>query len=142
MLEPSGIVFPVHYYVAPGGKDGGGAAAVEKHFTLSRSDSGIDSAFSLEPAEMRSLVAESRRAHEALGRVTYEPTAKEKASLVFRRTLYVTRDIRTGEEITRENVRAIRPGLGLPCREYETLLGRCAARDLKKGTALQWEHLR
>ena len=118
-----------------------GAVAVEKHFTLSRQDAGVDSAFSLEPAELGSLVTEAQRARASLGEVTYEPTRREKASLVFRRTLYVARDIRAGEAITHDNVRAIRPGLGLACRHYDSLMGRKAARDLKKGTALKWEHL-
>ncbi len=119
-----------------------GAVAIEKHFTLSRSDKGVDSAFSLEPAEFKALVTESRRARASLGKVTYEPTKREKKSLVFRRTLYVARDIRAGDEITADNVRAIRPGLGLACRHYESVLGRRAVRDLKKGTALKSEHFR
>lgn len=119
-----------------------GAAAIEKHFTLSRSEKGVDSEFSLEPAELAALVSECRRAQKALGKVSYTPTKREKASLVFRRTLYVTRDIRAGEKISSDNIRAIRPGLGLACRHYDGVLGRRAARDLERGTALKWKDIR
>jgi N-acetylneuraminate synthase len=118
-----------------------GACLVEKHFTLSRAEGGVDSAFSLEPSEMRQLVEETRRAWEALGAVAYGPTAAEQPSLQFRRSLYVVRDVKTGEPLTAENVRAIRPGLGLPPKFLDEVLGRRAAVDIRKGTPLAWEIL-
>ncbi|MHB9101241.1 MAG: pseudaminic acid synthase [Sulfuricella sp.] len=118
-----------------------GASVIEKHFTLRRADGGVDSAFSLEPEEMRSLGIETERAWQALGVVSYGPSTAEKPSLQYRRSLYVTQDINAGEPFTRENVRAIRPGFGLPTKYLETFLGRKASRDIKKGTPLGWELL-
>ncbi|MNX24304.1 Pseudaminic acid synthase [compost metagenome] len=118
-----------------------GATVVEKHFTLSRADGGVDSAFSLEPAELASLVIETERAWQALGRISYGPTEKEKASLKFRRTLYIAQDLKAGDTLTAENLRAVRPGLGLPTKYYETLLGRQISRDVKKGTPVAWDLL-
>lgn len=116
-----------------------GASVIEKHFTLRRADGGVDSTFSLEPEEMCALVTESHRAWQALGQVTYGPTEVEKASMIYRRSLYVVRDIQAGEIFTRENVRAIRPGNGLPPKQLDTVLGRQAKRSLRKGTALNWD---
>ncbi|MCS6943955.1 MAG: pseudaminic acid synthase [Sutterellaceae bacterium] len=116
-----------------------GATVIEKHVTLCRADGGVDSAFSLEPHELRLLVQESERARLALGEVRYGPTADEVGSLRFRRSLYVVRDIRKGEVLTPENVRAIRPGFGLAPRYLEQVLGRRAAQDIQAGTALRWE---
>lgn len=113
-----------------------GACVVEKHFTLRRADGGVDAAFSLEPAELRSLVEETARAWQALGAVRYGATEAEKKSLVFRRSLYVVRDLRAGEVLTRDNVRAIRPGLGLPPKHLDAVLGRKVTRDVKRGTPL------
>ena len=118
-----------------------GATVIEKHFTLARADGGVDSAFSLEPPEMRMLVEESRRAWQALGEVRFGPTEKEKKSLQFRRSLYVTKDMKAGETLTAENLRAIRPGLGLPPKFYETLLGKKVSRDVRKGTPISWDIL-
>jgi N-acetylneuraminate synthase len=118
-----------------------GATVIEKHFTLRRSDGGVDSAFSIEPEEMRQLVTETERAWLALGRVTYGPLEAEKASLQFRRSLYVVKDLKAGDTLTSENVRAIRPGLGLPPKYYEQVLGRRVKRDVARGTALAWELL-
>lgn len=118
-----------------------GATVIEKHFTLARADGGVDSAFSLEPAELRSLVTESRRAHAALGRVSYGAVNGEKKSLVHRRSLYITQDVRAGERLTAANVRSIRPGLGLAPKHYDAVLGRAARRDLPRGTPLSWELL-
>jgi pseudaminic acid synthase len=115
-----------------------GAAVIEKHFTLSRADGGVDSAFSMEPTEMAQLVVEAERAWLALGQVSYGATEKEKKSQVFRRSLYVVMDLKAGEALTRENVRAIRPGLGLPTKYLDTLLGRRVNRDVKKGTPVEW----
>jgi N-acetylneuraminate synthase len=116
-----------------------GATVIEKHVTLRRADGGVDSAFSLEPQELKQLVEDGERARLALGSVHYGPSANEVGSLRFRRSLYVVRDVRRGEELTRENVRAIRPGLGLPPKHLERVLGRRASRDIAAGTALAWE---
>lgn len=116
-----------------------GATVIEKHFTLSRADGGVDSTFSMEPDEMAQLVVESERAWQALGQVSYGATEKEKKSLVFRRSLYVVKDLKAGEMLTRENVRAIRPGLGLPPKYFEQVLGKAVKQDVRRGTALGWE---
>lgn len=113
-----------------------GACAIEKHFTLRRADGGVDSAFSLEPQELHSLVVEAERAWQALGAVRYGATEKEKKSLVFRRSLYVVQDLNAGDVLTRQNVRAIRPGLGLPPKHLDSILGRKIRRDAKRGTPL------
>lgn len=118
-----------------------GATVIEKHFTLDRSEGGVDSTFSLEPEEMKTLVDESLRAWQALGTVSYGRTAGEKKSLQFRRSLYITEDMKAGEPFTPENVRAIRPGYGLPPKFYETVIGRRVNRDVKKGTPLDWDLL-
>jgi len=118
-----------------------GATVIEKHFTLNRADGGVDSAFSLEPHEMRMLVEESERAWQSLGEITYGPTEKEKASLQFRRSLYVGRDMKAGEQFTPQNLRIIRPGLGLEPKYYEVFLGKTVTCDLKKGTPLSWDLL-
>lgn len=116
-----------------------GAALIEKHFTLRRADGGVDSAFSLEPEELRSLVVESERAWQALGAVHYGPTAAETKSLAYRRSLYVVADMQRGEVLTQANLRAIRPGHGLPPRFYEEMLGRRVAKAVKRGTPLTWD---
>lgn len=118
-----------------------GATVIEKHFTLNRADGGVDSAFSMEPVEMAQLVTETERAWQALGQVGYGPTDAEKKSIQFRRSLYIVRDIRAGDVLTRENVRAIRPGLGLPTKYLEMVLGKAVQQDVKRGTALGWELL-
>lgn len=116
-----------------------GAAVVEKHFTLKRSDGGVDSAFSLEPAEMKALVAETERAWQALGKVSYGPSEKEKQSLVFRRSLYITKDLKTGDKLTEKNMRAIRPGYGLASKYFDVLIGKTVNQDVKQGTAMSWD---
>jgi N-acetylneuraminate synthase len=113
-----------------------GGAVVEKHFTLRRSDGGPDSAFSLEPDEFKALVDDCKRAWRALGKVTYDLQGCERGSTAFRRSLYVVEDIAAGEEITRRNVRSIRPGYGLPPKMLAEVLGARAARDLPRGTPL------
>jgi pseudaminic acid synthase len=118
-----------------------GASVIEKHFVLSRSDGGVDAAFSLEPQEFKSLVEESERAALALGKVLYGPTAAEEKSLQFRRSLYFVRDVRAGAVIGAEDVRAIRPGRGLPPKYRDVVIGRTAKRDIKRGTAATWEVL-
>jgi len=116
-----------------------GATVIEKHFTLNRADGGVDSRFSMEPPEITQLVVESKRAWQALGQVSYGATEKEKKSLAFRRSLYVVKDLKTGELLTRDNVRAIRPGLGLPIKYLGMVLGKTVTRDVKRGTALGWD---
>ncbi len=118
-----------------------GASVIEKHFTLSRADGGVDSAFSLEPEEIHALVVESYRAWQSLGKISYGPTDAEKASLKFRRSLYIVKDMKSGEAFTHENLRAIRPGLGLPPKYLERFLGRKAGQDIEKGTPLHWNLL-
>jgi N-acetylneuraminate synthase len=118
-----------------------GATVIEKHFTLDRADGGVDSTFSMEPAEMAQLVVESERAWQALGQVSYGPTPAEKKSLQFRRSLYITQDLPRGAILTRNNVRAIRPGLGLPTKYLEVVLGKTVTRDVTKGTAVSWDIL-
>ena len=116
-----------------------GATIIEKHFTLSRTDGGVDSAFSLEPQEMKSLVIETERAWQSLGKVTYGPTGEEMSSTVFRRSLYIAEDMKKGDILNEKNLRLIRPGLGLPPKYYDVLLGRKINQDVKKGTSVQWE---
>jgi N-acetylneuraminate synthase len=113
-----------------------GGCVVEKHFTLSRADGGPDAAFSLEPDEFRTLVEDCKRAWRSLGRATYDVQGCERGSVAFRRSIYVVRDIAAGEELTRENVRSIRPGYGLAPKHLPEVLGRRAARDLKRGDPL------
>lgn len=115
-----------------------GATVIEKHFTLNRADGGVDSSFSMEPAEMAQLVVETERAWQALGQVSYGPTEAEKKSLQFRRSLYVVKDLKAGDRLTRQNVRAIRPGLGLPTKYLDVVIGKTAVQDVKRGTALEW----
>ena len=116
-----------------------GATVIEKHFTLNRSDGGVDSTFSMEPTEMTQLVVEAERAWQALGKVSYGATEAEKKSIVFRRSLYVVKDIKAGEVLTKENVRAIRPGLGLPTKYLDVVLGKKLKQDIKRGTGLDWD---
>ena len=119
-----------------------GATVIEKHFTLSRADGGVDSAFSMEPAEMAQLVAETQRAWQSLGRVSYGPSGAEVKSLQYRRSLYIIQNLKAGDLLTRANVRAIRPGLGLPPKYLEEVLGRTLNQDVARGTALNWGLIR
>lgn len=116
-----------------------GATVVEKHFTLSRAEGGVDSAFSLEPDEMRALVVETERAWQSLGDVEYGAIGEEKKSLQFRRSLYVGEDIAAGETFTEKNLRRIRPGNGLACRHYDFLLGKKLVRAARKGEPVAWD---
>jgi N-acetylneuraminate synthase len=118
-----------------------GAVAIEKHVTLRRADGGVDSAFSLEPEELAALVVETGRAVEAMGGVAYGPTAAERNSLVYRRSLYIVADLKAGDVLTKDNVRAIRPGLGLPPGNLDRVLGRRISRAAKRGTPLSWDLL-
>jgi pseudaminic acid synthase len=114
-----------------------GATVIEKHFTLSRADGGVDSAFSLEPEELKTLVNESTRAWQSIGEIKYGPTEKEINSLKFRRSIYITKEIEPGEKFTKENIRVVRPGFGLEPKYYELLLDRVANRKFKPGTPLK-----
>ena len=115
-----------------------GACMIEKHFTLARSDGGPDAAFSLEPAEFAALVADCKNAWRALGRAHYDLLGSERANRQFRRSLYVSADVAAGEPLSRANVRSVRPGNGLAPGELDKVLGRPAARDLKRGEPLDW----
>ena len=116
-----------------------GATVIEKHFTLSRADGGVDSAFSLEPEELKMLVIESERAWLAMGHVQYGVQKAEEKSRLFKRSVYAAKDIIAGEAFTKENIRVIRPGLGLAPKHYEKLLGKSAATNIKAGTPLTWD---
>jgi pseudaminic acid synthase len=118
-----------------------GACIIEKHLTLRRGDGGPDSAFSLEPEEFREMVDAVRVAEKALGKVSYEIGSKEEASRIFRRSLFVVRDMKAGERFTRENVRSIRPGHGLAVKEIGGVLGARVAKDTERGTPLNWNLL-
>jgi N-acetylneuraminate synthase len=116
-----------------------GATVIEKHFTLNRADGGVDSTFSMEPHEMTQLVIETERAWSSLGKVYYGPTQDELKSLQFRRSLYITQDLKSGDVLSLENVRAIRPGLGLPVKHLPHLLGKKINQDVPRGTPLTWQ---
>lgn len=118
-----------------------GAVVIEKHFTLSRDDGGVDSSFSLEPHEFSSLVQETQRAWQSLGNVTYGPTDIEHSSIIFRRSIYVSADIREGDIFTTTNVRIVRPGFGAPPYLLDHLLGRSARRSYRMGTPLSLDEL-
>lgn len=116
-----------------------GARVVEKHFILDRSAGGVDSAFSLEPNELKSLVEESDRARKAIGQVTFSRSSAEEKSTQFRRSLYVVEDVKAGDIVSAQNIRAIRPGLGLSPKYQDQLMGRRFSRDIKRGTAVSWD---
>lgn len=115
-----------------------GASVIEKHFTLSRADGGVDSAFSMEPDEMTMLVRECNAAWDSLGEISYGVTEQEKEELQFRRSLYIVEDMKAGEVITEKNMRCIRPGFGLAPKYYDLLLGKKVTCDIKRGTATNW----
>ena len=116
-----------------------GASVIEKHFTLDRSEGGVDSTFSLEPSEMKSLVIESERAWQSLGKITYGTASpQEKKSLGYRRSLYFVRDMKAGELIGDDSVKAIRPGFGLPPKFLAMLLGKRVNQNIKRGTPAAW----
>ena len=118
-----------------------GATVVEKHFVLDRSAGGVDAAFSIEPHELASLVTETHRAWQALGKVSYGGTQVEQASKHYRRSIFVSQDIRQGDVITRDNIRVVRPAVGLAPKHLDTVLGQIASVNLTKGTPLAWSHL-
>jgi len=115
-----------------------GACIVEKHFTLSQELTGPDSSFSMEPQEFRQMVNAIRLVEKSLGKVNYGVTSSEKASQVFRRSLFAVENIKAGEAFNAHNVRSIRPGFGLPPKYLKDLQGRKAAKDIEKGTPLGW----
>jgi len=115
-----------------------GARVIEKHVTLKRADGGPDAAFSMEIEEFKDMVRQIRNLEKALGRATFELTEKQKFARYGTRSLYVVKDIKAGEKITSDNVRSIRPGLGLHTMYYEDVLGKVAIKNLKKGTPLSW----
>ena len=116
-----------------------GATVIEKHFTLSRADGGVDSAFSLEPVEMTQLVVETKRAWQSLGEVQYGPTEAERPSMKFRRSLYIAEDMKAGDVLTPKNLRSVRPGMGLQPKYLDTMIGKKVNRNVKRGTALSFE---
>ena len=116
-----------------------GATLIEKHFTLRRSDGGVDSTFSLEPEEFAQLRVETERAWLSMGKVTYGGTQAEAKSRAFRRTLYVSQDIKAGERFSPENLRIVRPGFGLAPKYYDIVVGKRVNRDLPAGTPVQWD---
>lgn len=118
-----------------------GATVIEKHFTLCRADGGVDSSFSLEPEEMRQLVIESERAWQSLGGVRYGPTEAEKPSMKFRRSLYIVQDLKAGATLTMENLRNVRPGMGLSPKFRDLLLGKKIKKNVSKGTPMSWDLL-
>lgn len=118
-----------------------GACVIEKHFTLDRQGGGPDDSFSMEPADLAALVRDARTAWAALGDVSYDRAGSEKGNLIFRRSLCAVKDIKKGELFTRDNVRSIRPGYGLPPKELPNILGKPAARDYARGEGLTRENL-
>jgi N-acetylneuraminate synthase len=119
-----------------------GATVIEKHFTLSRADGGVDADFSLEPQELQALVAETERAWYSLGTVRYGPSSAELGSLAFRRSVFAIRSIRAGEPFTPENVRVLRPNTGLAPKYLAQVLDGVAATDVASGTPIAWRHVR
>lgn len=116
-----------------------GATVIEKHFTLSRADGGVDAAFSMEPHEMNALVVESARAWQSLGQITYGPTEKEKEAVKYRRSIYVSEDVQAGQPFTSDNIRVVRPGFGLEPKYYDQIIGKRATKTIRKGTPLNWD---
>ncbi len=115
-----------------------GATVIEKHFTLNRKDGGVDSAFSLEPSEFRSLVEETKRAWQSLGNISYGTSDAETNSKIFRRSLYISEDVKKGDVLTEKNLRCVRPGMGMPPKYIDILLGKRVNQDLRKGTPMNW----
>ncbi|MEZ6086943.1 MAG: pseudaminic acid synthase [Pirellulaceae bacterium] len=116
-----------------------GATVIEKHFTLRRADGGVDSAFSLEPSELKSLVDESQRAWQAIGDVQYGPTGSQAKSLMFRRSIFLVADVAAGETISPSHLKILRPGHGLAPSLWDRVCGRTARRDLKRGEPSDWD---
>ena len=115
-----------------------GAVLIEKHFTLSRYNGAIDNAFSLEPYELKELIKDTKTAYFAMGEPTYQPTKTEKSTLILRRSLYAVSDIKVGDTLTSTNIRSIRPNLGLEPKFYKDILGKSAAKNIKRGQPLNF----
>lgn len=118
-----------------------GATVIEKHVTLSRKDHGLDSNFSLEPHELKQLVFETHNAWLSIGNVDYSVTPKEWAFRQYRRSIYISKDMKTGDTLTKNNIRIIRPGLGFSPKYYKQLLGKKISKDARKGERLSWDHI-
>ncbi len=118
-----------------------GAKVIEKHFTLNRADGGEDSQFSMEPQEFAEMVREVRNVEKALGRVTYDLNAEQLESRIYSRSLFVVNDVKKGETFTEDNVRSIRPGIGMHTKHWEEILGKTARCDVKKGTPMDWKYV-
>lgn len=116
-----------------------GASLIEKHYTLDRQFKGPDSAFSLEPQDLKSLCEDVKVAWLSLGKVDYKQQQGEKENVIFRRSLYAVKDIKKGELLSESNVRRIRPGYGLPAKHYDQVIGKSAVEDIPRGTALNWQ---
>ncbi|MDD3607977.1 MAG: pseudaminic acid synthase [Candidatus Moranbacteria bacterium] len=114
-----------------------GAHIIEKHFTLSRKDGGPDAAFSLEKKELKNLVTTIRNTEKSLGKINYSIGNREKENKIFKRSIYITKDIKIGQKLSKENIRVIRPGYGMHPRFYELVLGKKASRNIKRGTPLK-----
>jgi N-acetylneuraminate synthase len=119
-----------------------GASVIEKHFVLSRDAGGVDAAFSLEPNELKSLVIESRSAALAGGSILYGGDSSEQDSKKYRRSIYISKNIQAGEVLSADNIKIVRPGLGLAPKHYDSVIGQKIAHDVNKGTALSWELLK
>ncbi|MCU7554988.1 pseudaminic acid synthase [Alteromonas sp. ASW11-19] len=119
-----------------------GATVIEKHFVLDRRDGGVDAEFSLEPAELASLVTETHRAWQGLGQVRYGGTQAEAAAKQYRRSIYVSQPVKAGDVLDASNLKIVRPAFGMAPRHWNEVLGKVAATDMAKGTALKWEHIR
>lgn len=118
-----------------------GASVIEKHFTLRRADGGVDSAFSIEPEELESLVKETERAHLALGKINYGVESSEQGATTYKRSIYISKDLKPGDSLSPANMRVIRPGLGLEPKFYDLVNGKNIKFAIKAGTPLTWEHL-
>ncbi|WP_088071939.1 pseudaminic acid synthase [Gottfriedia luciferensis] len=118
-----------------------GCTVIEKHFTLDRLEGGVDAAFSMEPDEFKNLVTETESAWRSLGSILFGPTEEEIKSLQFRRSIYISEDIKAGQALTKDNIKIVRPGYGLAPKYYELILGKIVNRDIVKGTALSWDVL-
>ena len=118
-----------------------GASVIEKHFCLSREISNPDASFSMTPGEFSAMVSDIRKVEKALGRITYGPSEQEQNNLKFRKSIFVVKDVNEGEPLTEENLKVIRPGFGLKPKYFQDVLGKNAARALKRGTPLKWEDI-
>jgi N-acetylneuraminate synthase len=116
-----------------------GATVVEKHFTIDRKEGGVDSTFSMEPAEFKQMVQECKVAWESVGRVSFDRSESELKSMIFRRSLYISEDLKAGDIVTEKNLRAIRPGFGLPTKYYDLMLGKKVNQNIKKGTRVSFD---